>query len=154
MRTGDQTVEDLEKLQKRVYKETSKGVKKADIYLGCKRKEVSEINLKYIAKLSGKPIILMAKHHHATQKSYKPQINKKDGNIANTAFQNEVIVKIGAKLMIINNIDVIDMLSNGQIGVLEEVIKTKEGEVEILVIRLNDRKAGKKNQRTQEFWSV
>ena len=146
VRIGDQTEEDLKELQKRVFKETSKGVKRADIYLGCKRNEVSEINMKYIKKLPGACITLKAKHHHPTQKNYKPQINKKDGNIANTAFQDEVLVKIGAKLMIINNIDVIDMLSNGQIGVLEEVIKSKDGAVEILVIRLKDSKAGKKNQ--------
>ena len=61
-------------------------------------------------KLPGTSINLKAKHHHATQKSYKPQINKKDGNIANTAFQDEIILKIGAKLMIINNIDVLQGL--------------------------------------------
>ena len=51
-----------------------------------------------------------------------------------------------AKLMIIHNIDVADMLVNGQIGTLIEIIKTESKKADILVIKLLNSKAGEKNK--------
>ena len=49
------------------------------MYIGCKRKDVAERNQKYIRNLKGTFVkSLFAKHFHATQKKYKPQISKKD----------------------------------------------------------------------------
>ena len=112
------------------------------MYIGCKKKDVASVNEKYIRKIDGKTYKLRAKHHHATQKAYKPNIDKKDGGVGTTAFQNEVVVKIGAKIMIIHNIDTADMLTNGQLGELVDVISTKEGQVDKLVVKLKDMKAG------------
>ena len=146
VRTGNQTPEDLEQLRSRIREESHKDVRNADMYIGCKRKDVAERNKKYILKLKGTFITgLVAKHFHATQKKYKPQISKKDGTVATTAFQNELILKIGAKVMLIHNIDVPDMLSNGQLGTLEDTIKTTEGKIDMLVIKLKDERAGKSN---------
>ena len=39
-----------------------------------------------------------------------------------------------------------DMLSNGQIGTLKDFIKTKDGKIEILVVELNEPKAGKEHR--------
>ena len=48
--------------------------------------------------------------------------------------------------MIIHNIDVADMLVNGQIGTLIEIIKTESKKADILVIKLLNSKAGEKNK--------
>ena len=149
LRTGDQTTDDIELLKTRVRPIGHQDVVKADMYIGCKKADVAKENLNYIRKFKGKGklTLLKAKHHHATQKKFTPKIDKKDGGVGTTAFQDEVHVKIGAKIMIIHNIDIQDMLTNGQLGEIMHFILTKDGKVDKLIIKLRDRKAGQENQR-------
>ena len=49
--------------------------------------------------------------------------------------------------MIIHNIDTVDSLTNGQLGVLVDVIRTTSGDVDKLVIKLQNQTAGKMNQQ-------
>ena len=61
-------------------------------------------------------------------------------------------MKIGAKVMLIHNVDVPDMLTNGQLGTLKDVIRTDDKEhskrnIQIVVVELKDKKAGKLNQK-------
>ena len=146
LRVGEQTAEDLELLATRIRKANHKELRKVEIHIGCKRKEVAERNLKYIIKMPGKPTVIYANHHHPTQKSFKPRISKKDGVIGTTSFLEELHLKIGAKVMIIHNIDVPDMLVNGQIGTLVDIIKTEAKKADILVIKLLNSRAGEKNK--------
>ena len=48
--------------------------------------------------------------------------------------------------MIIHNIDTADCLTNGQLGELVSLIKTTGGEVDKLIIKLNNKKAGQGNK--------
>ena len=97
--------------------------------------------------LNGKILKIKAKHHHPTQKNYKPWIKKKEGAVATTPFIDELHVKLGAKVMLIHNIDTPDSLTNGQFGVLVDTVKTKSGEIDKLVIKLKNREAGKQNRQ-------
>ena len=63
-----------------------------------------------------------ATHYHSTQKKYKPFIDKKEDSIGTTAFQDKLRLKIGAKIIVIHNIDTSDGLTNGQLGVLVNVL--------------------------------
>ena len=81
------------------------------------------------------------------KKNYKPFIEPKEGAIASTSLINELQLKIGAKLMIIHNIDTSDCLTNGQLGILVDVIKSKAGDVDKLVLQLNNKHAGKDSRR-------
>ena len=116
------------------------------MYIGCKREDVASINGKYVKKVKGKAYLLKAIHHHENQAKFKPFIDKKDGGVGTTAFQNEIFVRIGAKIMLVHNIDVADMLTNGQRGELVDVLLSNDGKPDKLVIKLVDRKAGKQNQ--------
>ena len=71
----------------------------------------------------------------------------KEGAVASTSFLDELHLKLGAKVMIIHNIDTADSLTNGQLGKLVDVIKTTSGEVDKLVIKLNNSSAGKQNMQ-------
>ena len=142
IRTGSHNEEDIRKLQSRVRPDKHEDIKTASIYIGCKRKDVAHVNNRYLAKFPGNITLLQAKHHHATIKDFKPKINKEDNTVHNTGFVNLLMLKIGVKIMIIRNIDVPDMLSNGQIGTLKDFIKTKDGQIDILVVELNEPKAG------------
>ena len=105
-----------------------------------------QMNVKYLISLDTEVTSILARHHHATQAKYKPYINPKDGTIASTSFMDILRIKVGAKLMIIYNIDTPDGLTNGQMGELVAVIKTTKGDVDKLVIRLNNKLVGKNNR--------
>ena len=49
--------------------------------------------------------------------------------------------------MLVHNIDTADMLSNGQIGTLMDVIKTTKNVVDTLVVKLVDGRAGEENRK-------
>ena len=49
-------------------------------------------------------------------KSYKPKIDKKSGRIGDTHYVDELNIKKGARVMLITNIDVADLLSNGSVA--------------------------------------
>ena len=95
-----------------------------------------------------------AKHHHATQSKYKPFISPKDGAVATTSFMDKLKLKIGAKLIIIHNIDTADGLTNGQMGELIHIVKTSKGEADKLLIKLINAKAGQKNRSQYGAWTA
>ena len=90
---------------------------------------------------------MKARHYHPTQKKFKPFIDHKEGTIGTTSFQDNLRLKIGAKIIIIHNIDTSDSLTNGQLGVLVAVIKSKDGEVDKLIVKLQKKNAGIQNRR-------
>ena len=147
IRIGNPTEDDIALLQTRVRATNHPDIKNAGLYIVCKRKECAKINLEKLCKIKGDLIKLNAIHHHATQKNYKPLIESKEGAVASTLFINELTLKIGAKMMLIHNIDTADCLTNGQLGVLTAVIKTTDGKVDKLIIKLQNKKAGEINRQ-------
>ena len=99
-------------------------LKEASLYIVCKRKDCAMINSQFLKKMKGESISIKAIHHHATRKNYKPYIEPKEGAVASTSFLDELELKIGAKIMIIHNIDTTDCLTNGQLGELIDTVKT------------------------------
>ena len=148
VRVGQQTEDDIDVLKGRVRSKDDKDLTEANLFIGGKRKQCYELNKQYVFhQLKGPLIKLLAINFHQTQKNFQPKIDDKDGTIGSTSFQNKIFLKIGAKVMIIHNIDTIDSLTNGQIGKLEDVIKSEEGNIEKLIIKLSNRNAGKLNQQ-------
>ena len=147
IRVGQQSQADIDLLRTRVRLAKHPDLRKADLYIVCKRKECAKLNLEYLNTLTGEMIKIKAKHHHATQKKYKPWIEPKEGAVASTSFLDELKLKLGAKVMIIHNIGTVDSLTNGQLGVLVDVIRTTSLDVDKLVIKLQNQTAGKKNQQ-------
>ena len=146
IRVGKQTEEDIATLRTRVRPKDHADLKSANLYIVCKRKACAEINESYLNSLGGELITIQAKHHHATQTKYKPYIEPKEGAVASTSFMDKLKVKIGGKIMIIHNIDTADGLTNGQMGELIHIVKTTKGEVDKLILKLANSKAGQKNR--------
>ena len=81
------------------------------LYIFPTKTTCSKYNKKYLDSIEGEEIIMKAKHFHATQKKYTPFIEKKEGAIGTTAFIDELKLKVGVKIIIINNIDTTDGLT-------------------------------------------
>ena len=147
IRIGAHTEEDVALLRTRVRSENHPDLQEAGLYIVCKRKECAKLNLKYLNSIEAELITVNAIHHHSTQKTFKPFIEPKEGAVASTSFMNELKLKVGAKVMLIHNIDTVDCLTNGQLGVLVDIIKTTSGQVDKLIIKLQNKGAGKQNRQ-------
>ena len=122
-------------------------LKDSGLFIVPTRVGSAKYNSKYLNSLEGEEYQLKARHYHPTQKKFTPFIDSKDGTIGTTSFQDILRLKIGAKIIIIHNIDTSDGLTNGQLGVLMAMIKSKDGEVDKLIIRLQKQSAGTQNRR-------
>ena len=146
IRIGNLTVEDISKLNSRVRHKDHPDVRDASLYIVPTRKACARYNKNYLHKIDGEETVLKANHYHPTQTKYKPFIDFKEGAIGTTSFLDEIRVKIGCKIILIHNVDTSDGLTNGQLGVLQEIIYTKDGKADKLVLKLNKKDAGTLNR--------
>ena len=146
-RVANLTEEDVEVLNSRIREKGHDDVKNANIIIAATRKECGAANMKHVAKLPGKLLRLTATHHHQTRKSFKPRIDTRDSSVGTTQFVHELLLRENAKVIIIHNIDTLDSLTNGQLGVFVEATQTKAGTVDKLVIKLQNSRAGTENRK-------
>ena len=147
IRVGKMTEEDISKLKTRVRPKNHPDLQEISLYIVPTRKACAKFNGEYLNSIEGEEIELKARHYHATQKKYKPFIEKKEGAIGTTSFHDELRLKIGAKVIIIHNINTSDGLTNGQLGELIGIINTKDGDADKLIIKLNRKDSGVQNRR-------
>ena len=136
IRVGKMNEDDIAKLKTRLRPKNHPDLKEVNLYIVPTRKACAKHNKAYLNSLEGDEIPLKARHYHATQKKYNPFIEKKEGAIGTTAFQDDLRLKIGANIILIHNIDTSDGLTNGQLGKLINIIYSKDGEADKLIIKL------------------
>ena len=144
IRIGEQTESDIELLRTRVRQPKDKDILEVEnaLYISATNKEVKKINDERMAKLDGDEFEAEAVHIHPTMKNYKPRIDKATGRIAKTGFVDKLKIKKGAKVMLIHNIDTVDGLTNGCMGKLIDVLKTKHNKIDKLIIEFTNPKHG------------
>jgi len=147
MRVGDINNKDIKMLESRVRPKNHPDLIDVDLVIVPTRKSCARYNREYMASLVGEEIILKAKHFHSTQKKYKPFIEKKEGAIGTTSFLDEIHLKVGAKMILIHNIDTSDGLTNGQLGTLTSILYTVDGQPDKLILNLQKKDAGVKNRQ-------
>ena len=149
LRIGEDTEEDIEILNSRVRNEKHVDIQNADLFIGAKRKDCFKINQNHIfKKIDGELIKIPSINYQQNQKEFKPRVNEKDETIGNTKFQFKLLLKRGAKVMIIHNVDTVDGLTNGQFGILIDVTYKDDKEtVDKLIIQLHNSKAGEMNRQ-------
>ena len=147
IRVKEHTEEDMEVLKRRVRTPTHSDIINASLYITAKRKPCDLINEKYISKLKGTPLKLKAIHHHPINPDFKPFINAKDQTVGETGFRDELILKPGARIILIHNLDTIDSLTNGQLGTFIDAVKDTKGKVVKLILKLDKAGAGAFNRQ-------
>ena len=147
MRVGEMTDEDIEMLKTRVRHKNHPDLQNVGLYIIPTRKACARYNAEHLNSLKGDEILLKAVHFHPTQKNYNPFIEEKEGAIGSTSFLDKIRLKLGSKIILIHNIDTTDGLTNGQLGTLISIIKTRDNKVDKLIIKLEKEDAGKENRK-------
>ena len=142
IRVGKQTQDDIEILKSRIRPKDHADLKGA-LFISAKVAPVAKFNEIALAKTKGRLYVSRATHIQAMSKSYKPRIDKKSGRIGDTHYVDELKLKIGARVMLIYNIDVSDLLTNGTIGTVVGVTEGNDGVITAVIIKFDNPEAGK-----------
>ena len=86
--------------------------------------------MKQLETLSSRLQIMKA----ITPRGYKPHINN-EGEIDSTGFLQILSLKVGARVMLISNVDTKDRLSNGTCGYVRGFVWSKSEHPEIMKVR-------------------
>jgi ATP-dependent DNA helicase PIF1 len=151
IRVGEQNSEDMELLKTRIRPKNHPDLKDS-LYIACKKAAVNEHNEKCLNKVSGRLYEIKAKHRTKLQQNFKPYIQK-DGTISDTQFLDVLKLKVGAKVMLIYNVDVSDLLCNGAMGTLIGVEVSSDGRVDKLIVKFANPKAGKESRKKHPNYS-
>ena len=127
IRMNNQTEDDLETLSTRISEDSPIDA----IYVFATRDLCAEYNMKQLAKLSSQLQTMKA----ITPRGYKPKINE-EGEIDSTGFMEVLNLKVGARVMLINNVDTKDRLSNGTCGYVRGFAWSKGEQREIMKVTL------------------
>ena len=142
IRVGKHTQEDMEILKSRVRTKGHADTKGA-LFISAKVIPVAKFNDISLIKTAGKLYVSQATHIQAMAKTYKPKIDKKSGRIGDTQFVDEFKFKIGARVILIFNIDVSDLLCNGALGSVLGVEEGQNGKITAVIVKFDNPVAGK-----------
>ena len=132
-------------MKKREFPEKSKEVQSCDFYMAALRVVVHKRNCEKLNSMKSEAFTIPAIHINPLQKDFTPFIDEKDGVVGNTGFSDQLVLKIGAPIMVINNIDTSDGITNGTPGKLYDVIRNAKGEIVYLVVDLANPSKGRSN---------
>ena len=114
---------------------------KGAMYVSCSNKTVMRMNDIRLSEMRTEIHEIHAKHMHPTMKEFRPKIDNK-GTVGGTGFPETLRIKVGAKVMLIHNLDVLDGLSNGARGELQFVEKDASGKVVLFLIKFDEEYQG------------
>ena len=146
VRSGHHTDEDCRVLNQRVREIGSLDIPANALYINCTNKGVNAINEKKLEEMEGEVYSFRAD----VRRSGKPAKNPKrgrDGSIFNTPLQMDLYLKIGARVMLTYNVDVLDSLTNGAIGKVVGFQQSSENITQAILVQFNDDKCGREKRK-------
>ena len=109
-------------------------------------KNVSKHNTTMVNQLP--TALLSTKAMHALSKGRKPFINQSKGTIGNTDFLDNFEFKIGARCVMIYNVNLMDDLFNGASGIIIGVERDKKEQIKCIIVKF-DKPSWGQDQRAQ-----
>ena len=146
MRTGDQNENDVKLLRTRCIKKLSKKFPHDAVNLFYTNNEVKDHNIMKLNQLKTK--LYNIKYMGDYPSTYKPTISK-HGTVDDTNLCQNLRIKVGARVMVVMNVNTMDSLVNGMIGVVLDIITDEtNGKVKCIIVKFDVEKAGA-DQRKQ-----
>ena len=142
LRMGNQTEEDIQLLKTHIVENNSPLYQNAVQVYGT-NELVNNANNAKLLNLCGEEIQIEA--HKFPPKSAPDYnfITNKNGCIGETPFKNILRIKKNAIVMLIYNVNTADKLTNGQRGIITDVIFNDANTVSCLIIKFDDPTVGK-----------
>ena len=150
IRIGAQTENDYELLQARVRPLNHPDIPSDALFVTCLNKHVNEINEQKLEMMEGDHHEIKAIVRSSAQKEVNPKISN-DGSICNTTLQKLLKLKVGAKVMLTHNIDVIDSLTNGAFGEIVGFQFTNVGTIKTVLVHFKNEKVGMNKRKNCAF---
>ena len=142
LRMGEQTEEDINLLRTHIVDEKSPLYQNAVQVYGT-NELVNKANNEKLTNLQGEEIQIEA--HKFPPKSAPDYnfITNKNGCIGETPFKNILRIKTNAIVMLIYNVNTADKLTNGQRGIITNILFSDPNTVSCLIIKFDDPTVGK-----------
>ena len=159
LRSGSQTEEDCRVLEQRVRPVNHPDIPGDALFINCTNAGVNKINDAKLENMDGDCHSFLANVTRAGKPMKNPRKDN-NGTIFNTPLQLNLNLKIGAKVMLIYNVDVMDSLTNGTIGHVVGFETNPQGSVTTILVHFENDKSGrelrKKNSThlTQRFPNI
>ena len=137
-REGIVSEEDVEVLKSRLIPDTI--LKESSTHIFYENRHVVDHDEKMLKKLDGE--LLEEKATQALPKGCKSTIKFNKGTIGDTDFKETLRFKIGAKVMLTYNLDLMDDLYNGAIGKVIGVERNRNGQIYCIVVKFDEESVG------------
>ena len=141
IRFGEQTEEDIKLLKSRYVSNFKRENWDNAIHAFYTNEDVKNHNIKMLNKLKGDLITLTAYHQKGIAKNITNH-----GTINQTKFEDKLELKIGAKVMMVHNIDIADGLVNGVTGTainFSFITVNGKKQVQAVIVKFDDDEIGK-----------
>ena len=146
IRVGEATEEDMQVLQARVRPENHPDLLGATVIASTHR-VVNKYNKICLDQINNELVEIEAINSHSNIPKYKPRIHDKRGTVGTTAYVQNLRIKVGCRVMLIDNIDVSDCLCNGSMGTLKAILRDHNGNVQFLMIQFDVEDSGSEMRR-------
>ena len=146
IRIGEQTEEDLTVLQERV-REPGHPDMDGAMVIASTHAVVNLHNDRCLERLSGAMVEIEAANSHSNIPNFQPRLHPKKRTIEPTPYLQTLKVKIGCRVMLVANIDVMDLLCNGSIGTLMAMGRDKNGDISVMMVKFDCRDSGREMRR-------
>ena len=122
------------------------------VFCSGENKVVNVYNIKKLNVSYGELYTKKADIFSSTKRNIKSPKVDSSGMIHNTQIPFEVKLKIGARVMLIYNIDVVDSLVNSSMGEVIGFIKAAKNSIKYVIIKFDNEKAGKNRRQEIKIW--
>ena len=147
VRIGEATAEDIKILASRKPSLLSQTEYDMATHSFFKNKDVFTYNNNMLRKIKSNEIEITAKYDIPKGSNFEPSVNDW-GIVGDSNFSDTLKLKLGARVMMIFNVCINDLLVNGALGTIVGFEFTASGDVEAIVVAFDNEEAGQMQRKS------